>query len=166
MPKKRELQGDINEIAKAMKVCVNPGKYRRIQCVHLGLLYPDMSAREIGEIMLYSERRVKAIHANYRKAGLAGLEDFRGGRYRQYLTIEEEKKFLEPFIEQSKTGSLVVIGKIKTAYEDLVGKEVAESTIYRLLARHGFRKIVPYKRHKKADIEVQEAFKKTFPPSS
>ena len=54
-----------------------------------------------------------------------------------------------------------MIGEIKKAYEAKVGKEVAESTIYRLIARQGFRKIVPYKRHPKADVEEQEAFKKT-----
>jgi hypothetical protein len=81
------------------------------------------------------------------------------------MTLAEEAAFLAPFIEESKTGSIVVIGKIKKAYEEIVGKEVAESTIYRLLDRHGFRKIVPYKRHKKADTEEQETFKKTFPPS-
>ena len=57
---------------------------------------------------------------------------------------------------------LVVVGRIKAAYEAKLGREVAESTIYRMLARHGFRKIVPYQRHPKANKEVQDAFKKTF----
>ena len=103
------MQGDINEIAEAMKGCGNPNEYRRIQCVYLALLHPQMSAKEISGITLYSERRVKEIHAKYRIDGLKGLEDLRGGRYRQYLSVEEEAEFLKPFIEQSKTGSIVVI---------------------------------------------------------
>jgi transposase len=161
MPKKRVLKGDINEIAKTMKMCKNASDYRRIQCVYLGILHPDMTAKKIAEITLYSENHVKIIHANYRKNGPEGLEDSRGGRYRQYLSIDEEVKFLEPFEEKSKTGTLVVANEVKKAYEAKVGKEVAESTIYRLLDRHDFRKIVPFKRHKKADIESQETFKKT-----
>jgi transposase len=79
------------------------------------------------------------------------------------MSIDQEREFLKPFEEEGKTGSLVVVGPIKRAYEAKVGKEVAESTIYRLLNRHKFRKIAPYRRHKKADKEAQEAFKKTLP---
>ena len=164
MPKERNLQGDIKDIVQAMRSCGNPGEYRRIQCVYLGIVYPEMTAKEIGGITLYSESRVKAIHGNYRKNGLERLKDSRGGRYRQYMTVDEEAKFLEPFERKGKSGALVVANEVKKAYEAKVGKEVAGSTIYRILDRHGFRKIVPYKRHKKADTEEQEAFKKTFWP--
>jgi transposase len=149
-----------------MKESKNADEYRRIQCVYLGILYPNMSAKKIGEVTLYSESRVWAIHADYRKKGLSGLFDARGGRYRENMTLAEEAEFLEPFIEKGKTGALAVAGEIKRAYEAKVGKKVAESTIYRLLDRHGFRKIVPYKRHTKANVEEQEAFKKTSSPSS
>ena len=49
---------------------------------------------------------------------------------------------------------------IKKAYEQELGKSVPKSTVYRMLARHNWRKIVPRPRHPKADIEAQEAFKK------
>ena len=123
-----------------------------------------MPAKKIGEITQYSERRVKAVHAKYRKEGIKGLVDSRGGRHRQYMSLDEEALFLAPFEEKSKSGALVVANEIKKAYEARIGKKVAEST-YRLLDRHGFRKIVPYKRHRKADVEAQEAFKKTSSPS-
>jgi transposase len=164
MPKRRVLEGNIKEITRAMRECDNPNEYRRIQCIYLGLLNPEMSAKRIGEITLYSESRVWFIHAIYRNGGLAELSDARGGRFRQYLSIEEETELLEPFEEKSRTGALAVVGEVKKAYEEKVGKEVAESTIYRLLDRHGFRKIVPYKRHMKANAEEQEAFKKTLSP--
>ena len=92
--------------------------------------------------------------------GFTGLEDGRGGRYRENLTIAQEEELLKPFEEQSKTGSLVVASKVKKAYEEKIGREVAESTIYRMLDRHDFCKISPYRRHKKANKEEQEAFKK------
>jgi transposase len=125
------------------------------------MLHPDMSASEIAKITLFSTSRVWAIHANYRSQGLAGLIDGRGGRYRQNLTFVEEEQLLKPFECESKNGSLIVAGKVKKAYEQKIGKEVAESTIYRMLHRHGFRKITPYRRHKKADKDSQETFKKT-----
>jgi transposase len=162
MPKGRLLEGEIIDVTRAMKECTKPSEYKRLQCVYLGMLYPDMSAKRIGEITLYSESRVWAIHAEYRKNGLSGLSDARGGRYRQHLSFDEEVEFLKPFAEKSKSGALVEVSAIKKAYEKIVRKEVAKTTIYRLLDRHDFRKIVPYKRHKKANIEEQEAFKKTL----
>ena len=160
---RKEIAGNAQELADAMKSQTNLNTYRRIQCVYLAIVYPDMPSKEIGKITLFSESRVWAIHANYRRSGLDGLVDKRGGRYRENLTIEEEVELLSFFEEQSQSGKLVVAGKIKQAYEEKVGAEVAESTIYRMLSRHGFRKIVPYKRNPKSNQEEQKAFKKTFP---
>jgi len=161
MAMKRLLEGDIEELSKAIRNSRNSNECRRVQCVYLGVLFPSMTAQEIGEITLYSKSQVWAIHGKYKKEGLEGLIDSRGGRYRENMTIDEESKFLEPFVEKSKTGTLVVAGEIKKSYEAKIGKDVAESTIYRLLDRHGFRKIVPYKRHMKANKDEQDAFKKT-----
>jgi transposase len=161
MPRKKPIEGSISEIESAMKKSDNRAEYRRIQCVHLAILYPDMSSKEISKITLFCESHVRAIHSAYRKDGLAGLTDKRGGRYRENITFEQELELLAPFEEESPKGSLVVAGRVKQAYEAKVGKEVAESTIYRMLNRHGFRKITPYRRHKKADSRAQEVFKKT-----
>ena len=49
------------------------------------------------------------------------------------------------------------------AYQERTDKAVARSTVYRLLERHGWRKIVPRPRHPKADVAAQAAFKKTAP---
>jgi len=162
MPKRNPIEGSIIDIEIALKQCQDCGEYRRIQCIHLAMLHPDMSAKEIAKITLYSKNHVLIIHSNYRKNGLDGLLDKRGGRYRENMTFAEEQELLKPFEEESPKGSLIVAGRVKKAYEEKAGREVAESTIYRLLDRHGFRKIVPYRRHKKADKEAQETFKKTL----
>ena len=163
MGKRKMLSGNKEEIIRKMKETTNKDCYRRYQCVLLAIDNPEMTAEQIGQITLYSTSRVWSIHSEYRKNGLDGLVDGRGGRYHQNMTPEEESKLLEDFKEESKSGKLVVAGKIKLAYEKKVGKEVAESTIYRMLHRHGFRKIIPYKRHPKSNQEEQEAFKKTSP---
>jgi transposase len=161
MPNRKALEGNIIDVERALKQCKNCGEYRRIQCVHLALLHPDMTAKEIAEITLYSKNHVLIILADYRKNGLDGLTDMRGGRHRENMTLAQEQELLAPFEKESQKGSLVVATEIKRAYENKIGRKVAESTIYRMLGRHGFRKITPYRRHKKADKEAQETFKKT-----
>jgi len=161
MPKRKPIEGNIADLEAALKQCKDCGEYRRIQCVHLAMLHPHMTTKEIAKITLYSKSHVLIIHNNYRNNGLDGFLDNRGGRHRENMTFAQELELLKPFEEESPKGSLVVAGRVKKAYEEKIGREVAESTIYRLLDRHGFRKIVPYRRHKKADKEAQETFKKT-----
>ncbi len=58
-------------------------------------------------------------------------------------------------------GEIATVAKIKEDYEKLVGQTVHKTTIYRLLERHEWRKIVPRQSHPKANQQEQEAFKKT-----
>ena len=51
---------------------------------------------------------------------------------------------------------------VSKRYETRVGHAVDDSTIYRLLNRHGWRKLMPRPRHPKADPQAQEQFKKTL----
>ena len=55
----------------------------------------------------------------------------------------------------------MVVNEVKAAYEEAVGRKVPNPTVYRMLARHGWRKVAPRPRQPKADPEKMEAFKKT-----
>ena len=58
-----------------------------------------------------------------------------------------------------------MVNEVKAAYEEIIGHSVPKSTVYRVLARHGWRKIAPRPRHPKFDPEKLEAFKKTLKDS-
>ena len=49
-----------------------------------------------------------------------------------------------------------------TLHSGLAEQTVHKSTIYRLLSRHGWRKVVPRPTHVNADKNKQEEFKKLF----
>ena len=84
----------------------------------------------------------------------------KGGRHHQNLSLEAERAFLSPFFERAKRGELSTAMEIRIAYEAKVGRKVAKSTIYRMLKRHGWRKIAPRPRHPKQDPAAGAAFKK------
>ena len=89
-----------------------------------------------------------------------------GGRRRENMTREEETRILNPFFHTAEKGGIVIVTPIKEAYEHAVGHRVPDSTIHRILVRHGWRKLAPDKRHPKADSLAQEAFKKKSGNSS
>ena len=57
---------------------------------------------------------------------------------------------------------MLIVSSIHRDYEQEIGHKVPPSTIYRMLERHGWRKIVPRPSHPKADPESQASFKKTL----
>lgn len=90
----------------------------------------------------------------------------RGGRRRENLSVAEEAVFLAPFLEQAKTGGVLIVSPVKQALEERLGRPVACSSVYRLLHRHNWRKLAPDKRPPKADGAAQEDWKKNSPPRS
>jgi hypothetical protein len=61
-----------------------------------------------------------------------------GGRRRQNFSFAEEKKFLNTFKNQVRDGQPIAVKSIWRAYESMLGRSVPDSTIYRLLRRHGW----------------------------
>ena len=94
------------------------------------------------------------------------LGERRGGRRRELMSLEEEKEFLAPWVATAETGGVLVVPPIHLALQERVGHKVPKSTVYRLLARHGWRKVTPDTRHPKGDEAAREEFKKNSPTSS
>ena len=78
------------------------------------------------------------------------------------MTFEEEEEFLKQFEERAKKGELLSTNEIKQEYIKLVGHSIHEQ-IYRVLRRHGYRKIMPRSRHPKkaSDEEIEQSKKKS-----
>jgi transposase len=83
-----------------------------------------------------------------------------GGRRQSLLTPEEEIAFLKPWLASAATGNLVVVSPIRAALAQRLGQTVKPSVVYRLLSRHGWRKVAPDTRHPKSKPAIQEAWKK------
>jgi len=86
-----------------------------------------------------------------------------GGRRRQALSPADERVFLAPWSQASKAGGVLVVAPIRAALAQQLGRPVAASVVYRMLARHGWRKVAPDTRHPKSDPQAQEDWKKNCP---
>ncbi len=153
----------LEQVKEKMKEAKDPRQLLRWQIVYTALLQPR-KAEEIATCVGVSKSLVQKMIARYNREGAQSIEiKSCGGRYHEYLTKEEEDQFLAPFFAQAKRGELTTTGKIHQAYEEQVGHRVHETTIYRLLDRHNWRKLLPRSIHPKADKEAQEDFKKNSP---
>ena len=77
------------------------------------------------------------------------------------LSFEEEKEFLSAYTKQAEAGQIVDLNEMKAAYIEKVGHSIGGSQIYRMLERHGWRKVMPRSKHpQKASDEAIEASKK------
>lgn len=150
----------VTKLQQRLKQTDDLVEFKRIQCVLLRLTL-DCSAADIAQLLGWTVSTVHVMHSRWSKQGLALLDVHRrGGRHRQHLTPEQEQQLLQPFLERAQAGQMLAIAEIQQLYQEHVGKAVARSTVYRLLRRNGWRKVVPRPRHPKANVAEQAAFKK------
>jgi transposase len=83
-----------------------------------------------------------------------------GGRRRYCMTVEEEREFLRDWEARANEGGVLSVPPIHAALVERLGRSIPISTTYRLLARHGWRKVQPDTKHPKSDPKIQEEFKK------
>jgi transposase len=129
-----------DEVKERMKTERRPWVRQHWWIIYNGLVAP----RKADEIALHTGVSATTVHrviARYNRLGLTAIEQStKGGRHHEYLTLEQEQ-----------------------AFEAEVQQEVHVNTIYRLLHRHGWRKLAPRARHPKANQQEQTAFQKKFP---
>lgn len=141
-------------------------EFQRVQCVLMRVAL-GTSAAEIAQVLGWATATVHVMHSRWAKEGEALFElKGKGGRKHHNLTEAEEAEVLAPFIERANAGGLLKVAEVRQTYEDRVGRAVADSTVYRMLKRHGWRKVTPRPRHPKADVTARGTFKKASAGSS
>ena len=151
---------EVAVIQQAMQRVSSRSSYQRLQCLWLRAK-KDMATSQIAEIVGLSESHIRRIWSDYLRGGLtAGQGRPKGGRRHQHLSIIEERGLLQPFEKEARQGRALTARAIKRVYEERVGKVVPDSTVCRLLARQGWRRIQPRPKHPQRSLGAQAVFKK------
>ena len=152
----------LDEVQQKLHSATSPWLQQRWLVIYTALLDPRPAAtiaRQLG----VSRPFVSKITSLYKRFGPSGLETAGpGGRRHDYLSKDQEVAFLAPFLECAAQGEIVTAKAIHQAFEQRVGQKVDDSTIYRLLNRHQWRKVMPRSYHPEADPLAQAEFKKTL----
>jgi transposase len=152
-------KGQVRRLKTALRWKMPAVERQRIQMMLLresGMTQPLIAAA-----MGVSLSTVNRAHMAYDQGGLEALKPKSiGGRKRENMTLEDEKALLARFAKAAGAGEMLNIHDLKAAYEKAIGHETSKSTIYNLLARHGWRKLMPRPFHPRRDIAAQNSFKK------
>ena len=148
------------EIISALKGTHPSHVYKRLMALKLKAL-DGKSSIEAGEAAGLHPTSVNRIISRYQQEGIESITGKRHNHGKRYMTGEEEETFLSGFQNSSDAGHVIETRVIRRAFEETIGHPVAKSTIYYILHKHGWRKVMPRSRHeKKASEEAIEAYKK------
>lgn len=149
------------ELAKKIRETVGFWRVQKWLIVYNAVNFPRTSI-EIANHLAVSKSLVNKTISEYNRYGASSIDTVgKGGRRNSYMTLEEERKFINSYIAKAERGLVITTREIKEDFERIVGSKVHDTTIYRLLNRHNWRKLVPRSFHPKKDKEAQESFKKT-----
>jgi transposase len=149
----------IRVLKTALRWKMPAAQRERIQMVLLresGMTQPAIAAA-----MGVSLSTVNRAHMAFDHGGIKALKPKPiGGRQRENMTLAQEKALMARFAKAAGAGEMLNIHELKAAYEKAIGHETSNSTIYNLLARHGWRKLMPRPFHPQRDLAAQHDFKK------
>lgn len=161
MPKTYKISAEnAAEIEEIRKTNTDKKVDRRLYAVQLR--GEGLTNDEIAQKLDTSKKMVSQwVSAYINNGGISALlPKERIGMHRN-LSIEEEKEFLSAYTKQAEAGQIVDLNELKAAYIEKVGHSIGGSQIYRMLERHGWRKVMPRSKHpQKASDEAIEASKK------
>jgi transposase len=154
-------------VAKARAVVAQAADAKELRAVQ-ALLLPALAhttLEQTAALLGVGRASVPRLQQRFRERlqSVTGHSRNWGGRRRSMMTLEEEKAFLAPWAEQARGAGVLVVSPLRAALAEKLGrKKVAASVVYRLLARHGWRKVAPDTRHPKSDPAAQAEWKKNF----
>lgn len=152
-------ENKLQEIQEARKNTKNKNEDKRLNAIKLRA--KGLKSKEIAKKLDIRVETLSRWTVKYNKEGIKGLLNKKKVRNRRNLSIEQEKEFLSKFEEKANKGQIITVKEIEKEYKELVGHEIGSGQIYKVLKRHGFRKVMPRSKHpKKARQEAIKASKK------
>ncbi len=109
----------------------------------LAILIPALTGASLevtADILGLSRHRIGGLRRQFRsgKNDPDGIAVKRGGRRRALMSVDDEIHFVAQWLSGARNGNGLAVATVHAAYERAVGRAVPKSTVYRLLARHGW----------------------------
>jgi transposase len=155
------LVEDIQRAKQLREQATTLAEYRKALSLILAAKF-GLDADQIADLLGTSRRTVFRDRGCIRNRDGTPKNSW-GGRRHCTMTLEEEREFLSQWIEKATVGGILTVPPIHAALVQRLGRDIPLSSTYRLLARHGWRKVQPDTKHPKSDPALQDEFKKNSP---
>lgn len=173
MSRPRRIDPELVAKAQAMVTqAVNAKQLRAAQAILLPAL-AHATLEQTAALLGVGRASVPRLQQHFRESLSPGTDMRRswGGRRRAMMTPEEETAFLAPWTEQARDRGGLVVSPLRAALAQRIGREkVAASVLYRMLARHGWRRMASDGHHPKIDpaakAELRTNLRKRWLPCS
>lgn len=146
------------EIEKARRENKEKQTERRLNA--LSLRADGVKLEEIARRTGYQRSSVSALIRKYFQQGLKAVVGNHCGGNRRNMSVEREAALLEKHREKAEKGHMLDVQEFKQEYEREVGHRIGSGQIYRVLHRHGWRKVMPRSKHPKRASEEEIASSK------
>lgn len=148
----------IGQMFQWLQEAPNEAAHKRrmaIWLTHTGNLH----AHQVADILGISTQAVWLWIRQYNQAGPAGLQRHgRGGRRWGFLTAQQEAELLAPLTRKARAGHPPKPAAIRQIIQEMLGRPVSMSYVYRLLSRHNWADTLARSRPRKAPRSSPETF--------
>jgi transposase len=160
-----KVQHEVEELKAAYRGSSDAVERRRIQTVWL--LAEGKSRDEVRAVTAYAHSSLVGVIHRYNEAGFEGLKDKRHDNpgLEPLLNKAEQQELYAALQKPPEAGGVWSGKKVATWVAEHTGKAFHVQRSYEYLERLGFSLQRPRPRHRQADQDAQEDFKKTFLPS-
>lgn len=110
---------------------------------------------EIAKRTGYQRGSVSVLIRKYFQKGISAVVGNHCGGNRRNMSIEREAALLEKHRKKAEKGHMLDVQELKQEYEQEVGHQISNGQIYRVLQRHGWRKVMPRSKHPKRASEEE-----------
>ena len=153
---------EYREIEAAAKANKNKRVAKRLEV--LEMRYAKKSNAEIAAKTGFNKLYVTTLIQIYKRQGLAEYIRIKQTSHRRNLSEAEEAEILAECEEEAEAGQMLTAEAVRKKLEEQLGRETSCNYVYRVMKRHGWRKIMPRSKHPKAaSQEEQDSSKKLSP---
>jgi hypothetical protein len=114
-----------------------------------------LSLEQTAVVIGLSKSRTGKLRTRFQRieCGVEQVKTKKGLRNHARMSLDEEVKFLAPFIAQGHDTGVLPIPQLKVELERRIGRKVSTSTVYQLLRRHGWSKFAQQHRADQKEVK-------------
>ena len=160
MRKKHKINAEqLAEIRAARRANKDKNAEKRLEALEMVAI--GEKQRVIAEKTGFHIKYIGQLVVKYLTEGIEVIVGKKREANRRNMSFAEEADFLKQFKDRAEKGQIVTAKEIRVAYEEKIGHKCGNGQVYRLLKRHGCRKLKPRGKHPKKASEAEiEASKK------